>query len=72
MSLGSKSRWKHLHAGVYIWVSESHHAQWGLEGNSEHAVLLLLTPALQCLEVLLQVLPTSPVVLIAGLTLILV
>lgn len=52
------------------WVSESHHAQWGLEGNSEHAVLLLLTPAFQCLEILLQVLPTSPVVLIADLTLI--
>lgn len=52
------------------WVSESRCAQWGLEGNSEHAVLLVLTPALQCLEVLLQVLPTSPVGLIADMTLI--
>lgn len=32
------------------WVSESHRAQRGLQGNSEHAVLLFLTPALQCLE----------------------
>lgn len=57
-------------ASCEMGVSEFHHAQWGLEDNSECAVWFLLAPVPKCLEVVLQVLPTSPVIVIVDLTLI--